>query len=251
MPSGNGEGWDTYQGELAGVSCTRPVYGVGRAMSRGRWAVEGWTFSSGAAMMGRVEESDAGGTGTYDFVILGETTAIVEVKGGSRFPQHVLARKHLPRKADLELSIEVVDGQPVVTLLSLSCPSGVSPSLAQGLPLERIFHSTIASIAGATTAAWNRRMEGRPGAPSQRPSNVGSILRLRPEDETTRVGTMGARRGRSVADEDLQKAAAIARTNDYDPRQEIARRLNVSPRTATRYIAEARKRGLLQAQMGR
>ena len=63
------------------------------------------------------------------------------------------------------------------------------------------------------------------------------------ESDQARRGAAGSRRGRPVSEKDLRKVGRIVAANDYDFRQQVRTELNVSERTASRYIALAKERG--------
>lgn len=57
-----------------------------------------------------------------------------------------------------------------------------------------------------------------------------------------------ARKRQPFSDDLLAQVAKIVKRNPYDPRKEVAATLHMSDRTASRWIAEARRRGLLDEQ---
>jgi hypothetical protein len=75
---------------------------------------------------------------------------------------------------------------------------------------------------------------------------------------STEVAALGGRarlragaslRARQPMTEDLiRQVAEIARANPYEPRKQVALQLYTSQRTASRWLAEARRRGVLEEE---
>lgn len=117
--------------------------------------------------------------------------------------------------------------------------SAVTASFIHGLPVGDLFDQLVAYL------DWGADL-------MQKGYDDPNVVHLMPKDDERQA--MGARavasqRGRLVSDEDLRKVAEIVVGNDYDPRKEVVRQLHLSDRTASRWIAEARRKGFLTKEV--
>jgi hypothetical protein len=167
----------------------------------------------------------------------------VELADGTLFPRIADVRVRpwsnesgTPTGPWIDLRLEVENGQPVVTYFGVTRAEGdppITPSDIRRLPLGKIVEQVV-----DTTAKTLAAMNYKPGPPPsdfwQGPAAVAGSA------------AVSAHRGRPPTEMQIQMAAKIAKHNRYDPRQEVARALMVSPRTASRLLAEARRRGLIE-----
>ena len=136
----------------------------------------------------------------------------------------------------------VEDGRPVMTHFTVGRRPGgsaVTASFIHGLPVGDLFDQLVAYL------DWGADL-------MQKGYDDPNVVHLMPKDDERQA--MGARavasqRGRLVSDEDLRKVAEIVVGNDYDPRKEVVRQLHLSDRTASRWIAEARRKGFLTKEV--
>lgn len=157
---------------------------------------------------------------------------------------------------DLTLDFAVIGG--VVGLIRvclepLDRAGFVTATQVHGLSLGKVEDHVLASVVSAFHARRRRAEHGEPPPEFRETSDpaLGNTL-LMWADKYGFIERLPAgdgpvsRRGRPVRDEDLRRVAEIVKGNPYDPRTEIRRQLNVSPRTASRWIAEAKKRGFIK-----
>ena len=177
---------------------------------------------------------------------LPESIEFDELSTGVLFPQNLLVMANYDGGPSLQFLLAVEDGQAIVSSLTVSrnvldCPPDcppISATMVHELPLGQIIDEVIARTATGFLALYRAHQAALAGRPHQF---------LTPDEAAaTRAGARrGSRRGRPVSDEDLRDVAAIVQTNTYDPRRQVREELNVSERTASRWIAEARSRGLV------
>jgi hypothetical protein len=188
------------------------------------------TFDPGRWQFGYEQERDG-------------TMIVTKIEGGEWFPVKLTAFGRYASGPLLTLFFEVVDSRPALRSLRIGAEevdgeAEVTASVVHDLPLGQIIAETIARTATATLAsarASEARAEGRPHQ------------FLTPEEvASTRRNALVSVRGRPVGDETLRRAAEIVRDHPYDYRQKVHELLPTSKRTASRYIAEARKRGFIE-----
>jgi hypothetical protein len=160
-------------------------------------------------------------------------TNLVELSDGTLFPEAVTAT-FIPQGLSpfVEVSLEVQDGRPVLTRFAVvrrGPATRVTASDVHDLNVGEIVDGVIRALAAMAQADPNEVEMGRA---------------LRDEDAAERAASLANNR-RPVTDAQLQQAANIARANPYDPRKQVAEQLCTSERTASRWLAEARKRGFL------
>ena len=103
------------------------------------------------------------------------------------------------------------------------------------MPIASLFDRLVSFLGWA--AQLEKTAYDEPGVPHPIPS----------DDELDAYGAkaVSSLRGRPVSDEDLRKVAEIVKDNGFNPRKQLKETLNLSERTASRWIAEARRRGFL------
>lgn len=171
----------------------------------------------------------------------------VQLKSGGWFPRRVAAGGRYRGGPAVEMELGVADGRIVVfsvTFRSYSVPDGIAVSedvrqtfndppitaaAVRSIPLGSIIDLEIGRI---TMRTRDRMTLGRDRPWSQRDLEEADARRI-------------SRRGRPVGDETLRRVAAIVRENRFDPRRQIHDEIGASPRTASRWIAEARRRGYI------
>lgn len=179
-----------------------------------------------------------------------QTAPLVRLSSGAPFPQRFSATAQAPGGPIVGMTIEVENDRLVVTYLSLvryrHGPT-ITSSLLKGFQLDSIRERVISDV--ASMVANDLSAARLPGG-----SHAASTLALRPiaVEESIAIGAIPAdsQYGRPVSDTDLRRVAEICRNNDYNWRKQVARDLNVSERTASRWIATARKRGYLEEETG-
>lgn len=163
----------------------------------------------------------------------------MELENGTLFPAKVEVAGRYADGPLLEMTLGAKNGRPIVFDLKIipdgEDNAGVTGSMVHEIPVGHIIDQVIENAGPGTLALfrWDQaRMAGRPHE------------FLTPEEaEAARRGAAGSRRGRPVSEKDLRKVGRIVAANDYDFRQQVRTELNVSERTASRYIALAKERG--------
>jgi hypothetical protein len=177
-------------------------------------------------------------------------TQLVRLATGVDFPERVRVTVVPPDGPHLGLLLEVEDGRPIVTAMTFTRRPGgsmISSSLLREQQLQKILDLAVHCVADATRndiLAYELNAGLRPVSP------LTALPRVLDEDESRRVGSLAVRsqRGRPVDETTLRKVAEIVKRNDYDPRREIHDEIGASPRTASRWIAEAKRRGLIDEE---
>jgi hypothetical protein len=151
------------------------------------------------------------------------------------FPQSVDVHVYELDDTDVlvTLSLRVVDGSPILTGLSIApvAPNGpvreITPTQVRALPvkelLDKAIHAVAVSIADAAPHPYRTDLDAAGNA------------------------ALRARRRRAMTDELLSAVARIVANPDNAdaPTRAVAEQLHCSYRTAGRWVAEARTRGLL------
>jgi hypothetical protein len=152
------------------------------------------------------------------------------------FPERLRVLARYPGGPLIEMELEVVEGRPEIATFSISRVAGGSwlePSFVHDLPLARLKDHVVERSMSLAVEVGHISM--------------GAFDILLPmSDEPDRAAATKALRGRPIRTDTLHQVVNIVRSNDFDHRKQIARELHVSDRTASRYIAEARRRGLLE-----
>jgi hypothetical protein len=194
-----------------------------------------------------VEDTDLSGEGLLRCrVATPRGLSFVELDGGTPFNEYTEVTAPLGDTGTVvNLVVEVVDAQPCVTSLTVTrteAPFGITATLVSDAPIAKLLDFTIGLLAEhavGTIAA--REQPGYTGAVSL-PAATGDAYR------GARRSATASLRGRPVSGDVLARVAEIVRDNPHDPRRHIIGEFYVSPRTASRWIAKARDRGLLGAE---
>lgn len=136
------------------------------------------------------------------------------------------------------MRIEVDDGQPVLAALHVLREAGAPPisaTLLRELSIDVLVDEAVRALAG--TLYWGGLNFGAPLP------GVGSF---RDEYDAAVELAARARSRRPMTDSLLRQVASIVRANPYEPRRSVAEQIPTSERTASRWIAAARERGLLE-----
>jgi hypothetical protein len=150
---------------------------------------------------------------------------LVELDDGTSFPEKVEATL-LPAGQPplIQIAFEVRDGRPELVRFSIvSMDEPLSPAGIHSLPVGKIAKEAVRRIAIVVAV----RAEADIGA--------GELA----------ASSYRRRRG-PVTDDELARVAEIVRQHPYHCRLKVAELLPTSMRTASRYIAMARDRGLLE-----
>jgi hypothetical protein len=166
-----------------------------------------------------------------------EGTGAVELKTGAWFPEVLLVTGRYLSGPLLSMSFRVLEGEP--TLLSLTIGheddlgARVTPSAVHDLPLGQLIGETIARMA-EVTLLFRRPDSSGTDAAHRFPSLA--------DGANARKAAVASQRGRPVSDDTLRRVSEIISESPFDPRVKIHEEFNVSSRTASRWIAEAKKR---------
>jgi hypothetical protein len=175
---------------------------------------------------------------------------LTQLDDGTWFPQSVEAFAFLSgstaERPVLGVVLEVEDGRVVLSRFSIerqrttgpgSWPDGesrgpeVTPSFIHGLNVRAIIEQVIRRVA-ETSLAWTRLDQPMPRVTSDEARAVGDRV-------------LATRQYRPVDMGLLRQVADIVTVNTYNPRKQVAEELHTSERTASRWIAEARRRGFV------
>ncbi len=166
-----------------------------------------------------------------DHITYRDPPALTELDDGTPFPTTVsltVIREGVVPLIDM--TIEVREGRPVMTQFSFRSRGPAGPPLTA----TEIHDTNVGDLFEAAVHA----LASTP-APSDDPADLGD------QAAGNRAVAM-ARRGRPVSDETLGRVAQIVKDHrDDDYRKQVATQEHVSLRTASRYIALAKERGLL------
>jgi hypothetical protein len=168
----------------------------------------------------------------------------VELPNGTAFPEWASVGALMAKGPMIDLTINIQEGRPVISGVSIYQGAEdrleITASLVHDLPLGRIFDLAVSAVAASVLKLQRSTPRERlyHPLPEWLPSTVSA-------DDVADAVRLVSRRGRPVADDDLHRVAAIVRRNSYDPRKQVARELHLADRTASRWIAEARRRGIL------
>jgi hypothetical protein len=167
-------------------------------------------------------------------------TQLVPLSDGTLFPEsvslHVYVQEEDQPSVVAQLSLEVKDGRPVVMRVAITRlvhgqhgPEQVelTPTILHNLNFGKIFERAIMH-GGYVALDSDGSLDGHAAAKSA----------------AARAAAL-ARRRQPLTDALLAQVVNIVRKNRYDPRKQVASEHYVSERTASRWIAEARRRGLI------
>jgi hypothetical protein len=162
---------------------------------------------------------------------------------GTLFPTAITVTARLKNGPLIGLSLGIEGGKPVFRSSTFSrAPEEppLTPADIHDVPLGAIFDEVVARVATSAFAILR----------SNRAAAAGEPHRFVSPEESQQIANaaMASRRGRPVRDQELLKVARILESNQYDPRLQVVRELSVSPRTASRWIAEARRRGYVKEE---
>jgi hypothetical protein len=164
---------------------------------------------------------------------------VVLLANGSPFPSSVTYRTAIEDGPAITMTATVENGRPVMANFQVERRTGgpaVTASYIHTLPVGELFDQLVAQVGWGT--ALFQLGHDEPGVVHPMPTDA--------ERQAAGARAVSSQRGRPVSDDDLRKVAEIVRDNDFDPRQQIVRELHLSQRTASRWIAEARRRGLIE-----
>ena len=178
-------------------------------------------------------------TEKFEVMPLNPDFRLVKLADGTLFAAEITVQAWQTGGPLLEITLKVKNGQPALTYFGVRAGSDddaepLRPFLIRALPVARIVEHVMKYVA---TVALMRDRFARENSPWD--------LSV---DELGKAEEMSARLGRRrpMTDPLLQQVANIVRDNQYDPRRKVAETLFMSNRTASRWIAEARRRGLLE-----
>lgn len=172
------------------------------------------------------------GTATYDVDDVANW-----VKVGDRWvPRRIVVQSPMPDQPDLRMTIEVRQGIPVYTEVTLQARSD-GPDIRRkdlDIPLDD----------------WLERFVGVCSMIAMEVDESGQPIRLVKKPSDRRAAMVNARRVRSgrprIPSEHLQKVAEVYREHITDrPTDSVRAAFGVSHRTAARYVQQAREAGIL------
>jgi hypothetical protein len=151
------------------------------------------------------------------------------------------------------LSIGIQDGQPALRSVVTTSDDGAPLTFAaiRNLPLRVLFDKAVRLLARYTLMheRYFPRGSHRPAATdddfSRYLEDMDSGELPEELDATASAALNSSRKGRPVSDATLRRVAEIVKENKFDPRRQIHDEIGASPRTASRWIVEAKKRGYM------
>jgi hypothetical protein len=174
-----------------------------------------------------------------------ESMKMTPLDSGFLFPSPIAVWVAPPGCPAVDVVLAVEHGEVVVTQVVVSRADNartLDASALKSVPIRKIIDEA-------------KRRVGMYAAIGQEFANPrrseGYLWMIAPGDETfgLRPGTLGGhRRGVPVTDAELQRVAEIVRSTKYAHRAKVADELHLSLRTASRWIAEARRRGFLNEE---
>ncbi len=173
-----------------------------------------------------------------------EPVAYATLENGTPFPVRAALYGRYKNGPQLHWTVGIQDGRAVVFDMTfeadplMDAPSGLTGSMVHDMPVGQIIAEVIARM-GSGTLALKRLSEA---AVEGRPHQF-----LTPEEAAgARQGALGSRRGRPVSDDALRRVAEIVKASgDFGYRELIREEFSVSTRTASRWVQQAIKGGLL------
>lgn len=170
---------------------------------------------------------------------------LVKLADGTLFPETATLLVYVREEEQeveihAEVSLEVHDGRPIVVRVAVA--RGIhsegrwerlplTPTMLHDLNFGKIFDRAI-----------------RHGGYIAVDADTEFVDRQAASASAQRAAAL-ARRRQPLTDALLAQVVNIVRHNKYDPRKQVASMLYVSERTASRWIAEARRRGLLDEEV--
>jgi hypothetical protein len=165
---------------------------------------------------------------------------LVTSNDGVLFPSKFTAYGRYGDGPALSLTFEVTGGQPVLRRVAIGDESDaqLSASAVHALPLDQLINQAI-TTAALQTQLVKRAFESTIGEPT---------FRSEDEQNAERIVRAVSVRGRPIDDETLRRVAQLAKANPFSYREDIKEQLNVSLRTASRWVAAAKNRGFLDKE---
>lgn len=166
---------------------------------------------------------------------------LTRLADGTLFPEsgdfHVLVSDH-EETTVVQVALEVRDGRPVVTNVGVRRldvggvheDKALTPTFLRELDFGKIFGAAIEQGAFMGVGFKNPLRD--------KPIAISAASRA----------TALARRRQPLSNDQLAQVVKIVKENKYNPRKQVASLLFLSERTASRRIAEAKKRGLFDEQ---
>ena len=184
-------------------------------------------------------------------------TQVERLSDGSAVPsQFVVHTWDAGTQLNVSMTFAVVGGEiRLIRLFLEPVEDGdfITPSRVRDICLGAIIDQVRASIVRAYNTGRQRTEHGeRPSKTGGVPFDSLGLMRHMYADNYGIIEELHApegpmsRRGRPVSDEDLRRVADVVEANPYDRRMQVAHQLHVSPRTASRWIAEAKRRGFIE-----
>jgi hypothetical protein len=166
----------------------------------------------------------------------------VRLPSRSAFPQEVTVGLEVLGAPEIRvrMTLQVVAGEPQLVDLAFS-GSPITSSIVREIPIDNIVSAAIRKvqhIVDALESPRKRRYDFEFG-------NVVAKVKSERSSGVEGLPNVISRSGLEVSDQNLLRVAEIVRTNLRNPRQQVAADLHLSGRTASRWIAAARKRGLI------
>lgn len=163
---------------------------------------------------------------------------VVDLPDGTRFPARVRCTVTSGESMAVDLAFRVMNDRPALVLFSAVAlgPEPLSPTAVHDLPVAAIADDAVRRIAVMVAVDEARRAAEMTGASSYEVAEPWAIADR---------AAASRRRTPPLTDELLREVADIVNRGGREYIDEV-RRLGASRRTASRWVAEARRRGLIQ-----
>ena len=157
-----------------------------------------------------------------------------------KLPSPIVIRVHLAERPSLELRLEVLADEVVLTRLTVlpgDDTHRLTANAVRNLPLKKVTDEAIRQI--AMLAAIGQEEPGHPYRFLSAPGD--GSFGIAP-------GVISSRRRRLIDDELLTAVAEVVRSNPVRPNDAVHKQMHTSTRNASRWIAEAKRRGFLNEE---
>jgi hypothetical protein len=175
----------------------------------------------------------------------GDEATRAVLSSGMPFPSPVTVRAKLPDRPELELRLEVRDGEVALTRLTVHAREtdrGISTSVLKDLPLKAVIYEVTQRVATMYVAFEEVSLA------LEQPGRRYAYLEPKDGRFGVRDDALGVRRRRLITDDLLREVAEAAQSDPVRPNEAVRKAMHTSVRTASRWITEAKKRGFLNEE---